>query len=321
MRRAVPLVALVLTGCSQYSSFTLPEDGPPQPGHYEWQPRREAVLQTKAVDTLNPSVLRWRDKLLNLYSVFDGRTWHTELAVSENGIVWQGSERVLSPKAGSWEDGYIAANGAAIAFQGELLYFYQAGSPPRIGLAHSEDAKVWARHPAPVLALGPRGAWDERAAADPYVVQAGDRLYLYYLGEDRARRQRLGVAVSTDGRQWTKLTGAPVLELGEQGAWDENGLGEPAVWNAHGAWWMLYTGRARNEIRRMGLARSRDGVHWERTGLVIAGGEPWNSQVVCDATVLAEADRVRVWFGGGDVAHPAENIHGRIGYGELIWRK
>ena len=109
--------------------------------------------------------------------------------------------------------------------------------------------------------------------------------------------------------------------LGEQGAWDENGLGEPAVWSAHGSWWMLYTGRARNEVRRMGLARSVDGVHWERTGLVVSGDEPWNSQVVCDATVLPEEDRVRVWFGGGDVAHPAENIHGRIGYGELIWRK
>jgi hypothetical protein len=26
---------------------------------------------------------------------------------------------------------------------------------------------------------------------------------------------------------------------------------------------------------------------------------------------------LRMWFGGGDVPHPAENIHGRIGYAEL----
>ncbi len=321
MRRAVPLLALVLAGCGHYSTFTLPEAEPLQAGGYEWQPRREAVLRTGAVDTLNPSVVQWRDSLLNLYSVFDGRTWHTESAVSGDGVAWHGEQRMLSPRQGTWEGSYIAANGAGIVFQGELLYFYQAGDPPRIGLAHSEDAKVWSREREPVLGLGPRGAWDERAAADPYVVQAGGRLYLYYLGEDRARRQRLGVAVSSDGRHWTKLTGAPVMELGEQGAWDENGLGEPAVWNAHGAWWMLYTGRARNEVRRMGLARSSDGVRWERSSLVISGTEPWNAQVVCDATVLPEADRVRVWFGGGDVAHPAENIHGRIGYGELVWRK
>ena len=107
------------------------------------------------------------------------------------------------------------------------------------------------------------------------------------------------------------------MELGEDGAFDENGLGEPAVWAARGSYWMLYTGRDRKEMRRMGLARSRDGCKWERTELVIAGGEKWDSKVVCDATVVARGDVVKVWFGGGDVAHPVENIHGQIGRGEL----
>ena len=201
MKRAALLLALALAGCGgHYATFTLPEEGPVQPGQYEWQPRREAVLKTGAVDTLNPSVVPWRDSLINLYSVFDGRTWHTEAAISKDGFEWNGAQRILSPSPGSWEGGYIAANGAGIAFQGELLYFYQAGNPPRIGLVRSEDSKVWTRESNPVLELGPRGAWDERAAADPYVVQADGRLYLYYLGEDRARRQRLGLAVSGDGR-------------------------------------------------------------------------------------------------------------------------
>ena len=41
-------------------------------------------------------------------------------------------------------------------------------------------------------------------------------------------------------------------------------------------------GRYSGEMRRLGPARWRDGDH------------------------------LRVWFGGGDVAHPAENIHDRI---------
>ena len=49
---------------------------------------------------------------------------------------------------------------------------------------------------------------------------------------------------------------------------------------------MLYTGRARNEVRRLGLARSEDGVQWKRTGLIIEGAEPWNSKVMCDPTVI-----------------------------------
>jgi hypothetical protein len=59
-------------------------------------------------------------------------------------------------------------------------------------------------------------------------------------------------------------------------------------------------------------------VRWEREPtLIIAGDRPWNAKVVCDAHVIREGDTVRVWFGGGNVARPDENINGQIGYGEL----
>ncbi len=115
---------------------------------------------------------------------------------------------------------------------------------------------------------------------------------MYYLGQDRARRQRLGVARSQDGVRWQKLRSNPVLELGAAGAFDENGLGEPAVWVTEGRYWMLYTGRDRQEYRRMGLAWSTDGVRWQRlpAQTVFAGGQAWNSKVVCDPAVLAGGD-------------------------------
>jgi hypothetical protein len=67
----------------------------------------------------------------------------------------------------------------------------------------------------------------------------------------------------------------------------------------------------------MGLARSRDGVNWARTPLVIAGQAAWDSKVVCDPMVEPKPDGVRVWFGGGDVASPDENLHGAIGLATL----
>ena len=108
-----------------------------------------------------------------------------------------------------------------------------------------------------------------------------------------------------------------MLELGEYGAFDEAGLGEPAVWAMPDGYWLLYTGRARNEQRRLGLARSLDGVHWTRLDTVLAGARPWDAQVLCDPSVIVQGTQVRVWFGGGDVARPDENIHGQIGYGVL----
>jgi predicted GH43/DUF377 family glycosyl hydrolase len=324
---------LALAGCRPYADFTLPvltASSNPRV-RLQWETQKEPVMPRgpagawDSVDTLNPSVLHFGGRWLNLYSGYDGRAWHTGTAWSADGFAWQRGARILSPGEGegaAWEGRYIAANGATLFRSGEILYWYQAGDPPRIGLARSRDGARWTRHGPPVLDTGPRGAWDEMGVADPYAIQAGDWIYLYFLGQDRARRQRLGVARSRDGEAWEKLRSNPVLEIGEDGQFDENGLGEPAVWIAESRYWMLYTGRDRNENRRMGLAWSADGVKWTRytNAAVFTGREPWNSRVVCDAAVApveASGNRWRMWFGGGDVAHPAENIHGQIGHAYL----
>ncbi|MBI1896319.1 MAG: hypothetical protein HYZ57_10645 [Acidobacteria bacterium] len=327
MSRAAGLVcaAVLSSGCGRYADFTLPPAGPPEHVSFRWEPRPGPVLarsmpgEWDSVDALNPSVVRRGGRLFNFYSGYDGRTWRTGLATSGDGLVWQKLARLLTPDPKTWEGGYIAANGSTLWWEGHFRTWYQAGRAPRIGLAMSADGSTWQKRAAPVLEVGPRGSWDERGAADPYVVEAGGTLYLYYLGQDRARRQRLGVARSRDGVTWEKLRTNPIFELGSLGSFDEIGLGEPAVWLSHGSYWMLYTGRDRGEHRRIGLARSQDGVRWQRSSEapLISGTEPWNAKVVCDPTVLLEAGEIRVWYGGGDVAHPAENIHGQIGYGVL----
>ena len=271
-----------------------------------------------SVDALNPSVIRQGDAYYNLYSGFDGKTWHTGLAVSADGIAWHKEGKILSPDPRTWEGDAIAANGSALAYPSGILYYYQAGDPVvRIGLARSANGHQWQKNGSPVLDAGPNGSWDERGVADPYVVRAGSKYYMFYLGQDRARRQRLGVAFSNDGEIWYKLRANPILELGEYGSFDENGLGEPAVWASHGYYWMLYTGRDRNELRRLGMARSRDGVKWEKLSTVFGGEQAWDSLVLCDASVLQEENRTTVWFGGGDVARPDQNIHGQIGVAEM----
>jgi predicted GH43/DUF377 family glycosyl hydrolase len=290
---------------------------------FDWKPDPSPLLSPgdwDSVDVLNPSVVHRDNLYYNFYSGFDGKTWHTGLALSSGGVHWRKQGRIISPNAESWEGDYWATNGTALANGGEFFYWYQAGprATPKIGLAQSLNGKEWRKHPAPVLETGPRGSWDERGVADPYVIRGGDFYYMYYLGQDRARRQRLGVARSRDGIQWQKLRANPILEIGEDGAFDENGLGEPAVWQSHGKYWMLYTGRDRIENRRLGLARSMDGVTWEKLPGSFAGAEHWNNKVICDPSVLIEGDSIRVWFGGGDVASPDENLHGQVGVASLI---
>jgi predicted GH43/DUF377 family glycosyl hydrolase len=320
MRTAWALALLVwLTGCGRYADFTLPAPetrGPRAP--FTWEARPEPVTtRGDASDVLNPSIVRFQDAYWNLYSEFDGHTWHTAAATSPDGLAWTKLGRVLSPQG--WEGTHIAANGSALAVGDEIYYWYEAGDPPGIALARSRDGRSWTRRGDPVVPLGPRGSFDERAAADPYVIRAGDRFYLFYLGQDRARRQSLGLARSSDGVTWEKLRSNPVLEPGPPGSFDENGVGEPAVWTSGGQWWMLYTGRDKGEHRRMGLAHSTDGVRWERVpNFVISGTSAWDSQVVCDPSIEQMPDgSMRVWFGGGDVPRPDQGLHGQIGMGVL----
>lgn len=75
-------------------------------------------------------------------------------------------------------------------------------------------------------------------------------------------------AVSEDGLNWRRVKNA--LYVGEPGEWDDDML-----WTMHvspdpdqpGVWRMFYTGLSRREygrVQRVGLATSRDLLHWER---------------------------------------------------------
>ena len=305
-RGALILLAFVSCSCGKYASFTLPPPDAQGPkGPFHWEASAEPVLLREDLsDVLNPSVVKFRGEYWNLYSGYDGTTWSTNVATSSDGIHWTKKGKILSPDAG---------NGSTVVVGDQIYYWYQTGSPVEIALAKSSDWK----QSAVVLKTGPRGSWDERGVADPYVIVRDGEFYMYYLGMDRARRQKLGVARSIDGAVWEKLVANPILELGASGAFDEVGLGEPAVWSSGGWYWMLYTGRARGEKRRIGLAKSPDGVQWSREPFVIEGAEAWDKEVVCDPTVELLPEGIRVWFGGGDVARPDQGLHGQIGVGML----
>ena len=295
-------------GCGKYASFTLPEArGGDTSLVYRFVAQPEPVIaRGEFRDVLNPSVAG----RMNLYSVYDGQ-WHTALGTSEDGVHWRKQGIVLRAAAGS----YIAANGSAVSYGGHVWYWYETGTKDRlrISLARSPDARAWRAEPAPVLDVGPVGSWDERAVADPYVIRIEPYFYMYYLGQDRAVRQRIGVARSGDGVHWEKLRANPVVEMEEE----EAGIGEPAVWQSDGFYWMLYTVRDFAENRYLRLARSTEGVHWTKLAVRYKGTEAWDSKVICDPTVVVESGRILVWFGGGDVASPDENLHGQIGFATL----
>ncbi len=217
----IALLALLSTACAPYADFALPPAAGGDPAvTFRFEPQPDPVIaRGQFADALNPSV----SGAFNLYSVFDGKTWHTALATSPDGRQWSPQGIVLSPDPRTWEGGYIAANGALLQHGGQLWYWYQAAprGEHRIGLAHSDRR--------PNLAQGiprsrssstvPLGAWDERVAADPYVIRIDPYFYLYYLGQDQRRtRQRLGAIAPFHSMASTGKSSAPTRSSNSAGS-------------------------------------------------------------------------------------------------------
>lgn len=275
-------------------------------------------------DVLNPSVMIWKGKYYNYYSGWDGDVWRTGLAISEDGISWDKIENnpVLDIRNDSWDSSYIAANGSAVVFQDKIYYFYHGintdTETSAIGLAISDDAeKFEERTETPVLSGGGQSEWDCAGVADPYVIYFNGKLYMYYLGQNDKGIQRLGVAVSENGIDWIKYANNPIMDVGAKGAFDENGLGEPSVVYQAPYFYMLYTGRNAMEQRNIGVAISLDGVTWKKLnyqGIVDLSKNVWNNQVICDTSLIRNDDgKYNVWYGGGNVPSPDQNLNGQIG--------
>jgi len=291
--------------------------------HQEPVLRRGESGSWDAGDVLNPSVVKFKGKYFNYYSGYDGKIWRTGVATSDDGVSWEkySGNPVLEPNASNWDQKYIAANGGAVVFKGKVYYAYHgvdAKGVTRIGLAVSTDGFSFKKNPKPVLSPTNDGGWESLAVADPYLIVHDGTLYLYYLGQNMALVQRIGVAKSSDSVNWVRSNANPIFDVGAQGAFDENGLGELSVAYQYPYFYMLYTGRAANEYRNVGYAVSLDGVQWRKIsseGLIGASKiGTWASKVICDTTLYpADGGKWNVWFGGGSVADPAQNIEGGIG--------
>ncbi|HEY4301520.1 MAG TPA: hypothetical protein VGM73_11640 [Candidatus Didemnitutus sp.] len=309
-----------------------PAKPPPHQAHFEITrmvadpvlTRGTAKSDWDHVDLLNPSVLRTADGFEAFYSGFNGTIWQTGVATSPDGLTWtkQPGNPVLAPGATRYARTAIAANGDAFIVGGQVHYVFQGQDEhgtPTIGEGISVDGRTFPiLSSRPVIDAGPKGAWDEVGVGDPSVIAHGGTYYLYYLGMNAAGAQRIGVARSTDGVAWQKYAGNPIVDAGPAGSFDENGIGEPAVVFVAPNFYMLYTGRDAHEGRNLGLAVARDPVHWRkisREPLVSAAmRHDWDRAVVCDPSIVRDGrGGLLVFFGGGDVAHPAHGLDGNVG--------
>jgi predicted GH43/DUF377 family glycosyl hydrolase len=120
-------------------------------------------------------------------------------------------------------------------------------------------------------------------------------------------------------QKWTRDLDGPTLSLGEPGTFDDHHIFAPCVIKEDGRYSLWYCGstgsaldvseqRVRDErVFKLGLATSRDGLHFERhVGPVMEMKDPPRSILTpailraTDGTPIREAGKLRMWFSTAD---------------------
>ena len=130
-----------------------------------------------------------------------------------------------------------------------------------------------------------KSRWSDHSMGSPTVDFDGTTYRMWFVGMSRTndRRipygfdERIGLFTSFDGLHWQIAnSGQPVLDYGAEGTFDDCGIAHPFVLRIGGQFLMWYggiDGRAGKDIgdgpahvrvEQIGLATSRDGIHWTR---------------------------------------------------------
>ncbi len=132
-----------------------------------------------------------------------------------------------------------------------------------IGDALSMDGIRWySNRDNPVLVPGPPGTFDATGVRKPCVVRDGEGYKMYYF-TGTGYNLKIGLAISSNGHNWTKYVGNPVLDVGPSGSWDAVGVWAPMVIYENQVYKMWYQGYD-GAFASIGLATSADGIHWTK---------------------------------------------------------
>jgi predicted GH43/DUF377 family glycosyl hydrolase len=264
----------------------------------------------------DPSVIRLGNRYLMYFSLppFASelaptnapRGWSIGIAESRDLRNWK-KVAELWPEQECDQNGLCAP--AALLWQGRVHLFYQTyGNGPRDALCYavSTDGLRFQRHPEnPVFR--PTGAWNNGRAIDAEPVIWRDQWWLYFATRDPSgRTQMLGVATADLQKPihragWKTQGDGPLLR--PELSWETRCIEAPSIIQRGNALIMFYAGGYNNDPQQIGVALSRDGLHWKRlfTEPFLPHGKPgsWNHSESGHPGIFADDDgRTYLFFQG-----------------------
>ena len=95
--------------------------------------------------------------------------------------------------------------------------------------------------------LYPKYPWEGKCIEGASIAQKGDKLYMFYAGSYNNAPQQIGVAESTDGIVWKRLSDEPFVRNGKPGEWNSSESGHPHIFtDVDGRTYLFYQGNNDN---------------------------------------------------------------------------
>jgi predicted GH43/DUF377 family glycosyl hydrolase len=174
-----------------------------------------------------------------------------------------------------------------------FIWYHKDGE---IYLAYSPDALHWNSFPSPALTRGEPGTWDDDNVDDPSVIFDGDRFLMFYGGSD-GMDDYIGMATSTDGRNWTKPPLNP--KIFPDHTYDADGAFEPSVLRIGDQLCMWYRGQPSSLNDYICIALSDDnGSTWYKPETnPVMSGSGWDL-CLYSPQVYESADSMTMLYSG-----------------------
>jgi predicted GH43/DUF377 family glycosyl hydrolase len=227
----------------------------------------------------------------------NGSHWRVGLAQSTDGVNWtrvpgvETGGAILDVGSPGQFDEFLAYRPFVLKDGTVFRMWYNGSTEPfncptgtlalnrRIGYADSSDGIHWTKHydgagpGGSVLPLGAADAIDGQQVGYVWVLKDGAQYKMYYSANDSGNFWRVGLAVSSDARTWTKVPGklanGSVLDLGPAGSFDAACAYQPSVVkereNLYRMWYRACASPGRfggPSGGVIGYAESNDGITW-----------------------------------------------------------
>ena len=188
----------------------------------------------------------------------------------------------------------------------------------------TNPVEIIAKSESPILSPGPIGYFDEHGVYPSSIVDFDNKKYMYFIGWNQGVNAPLfyasiGLAISSDGGvSFKRYSKAPIMSRSEH---DPCMVTSPCVYIERGLWRMTYVsgikweqvGDQLKSYYHIKYAESKDGVHWNRDGIIAVDFDSEKESNIARPTVVKENGLYKIWYS----FVKGTNFY-RIGYGESI---